>query len=82
MKDLNCKTAIVTGSSRGIGRAVALRLAEDGANVIVTYHSNKDTAEKIVSEIKEKGVDAIALLVRDDAGWITGQNIRATKGIV
>ena len=63
MSNLKRKTAIVTGSSRGIGKAIALRLAQDGANVVVTYHSNKDTAEKVVNEIKEKGVDAIALQV-------------------
>ena len=63
MKNLNGKTAIVTGSSRGIGKAIATRLAQDGANVIVTYHSSKDTAEEVVKEIKDKGVDAIALQV-------------------
>ena len=63
MSNLKGKTAIVTGSSRGIGRAIALRLAEDGANVVVTYHSSKDTAEEVVNEIKQKGVDAIALQV-------------------
>ena len=63
MSNLKGKTAIVTGSSRGIGRAIALRLAEDGANVVVTYHSSKDTAEEVVNEIKQKDVDAIALQV-------------------
>ena len=63
MSNLKRKIAIVTGSSRGIGKAIALRLAQDGANVVVTYHSNKDTAEEVVNEIKEKGVDAIALQV-------------------
>jgi len=63
MRNLTGKTAIVTGSSRGIGKAIALRLAQDGANVVVTYHSSKDTAEEVVKEIKVKGVDAIALQV-------------------
>ena len=63
MKNLNNKTAIVTGSSRGIGRAIALRLAQDGANVVITYHSSKDVAEEVVNEIKEKGVEAIAFQV-------------------
>ena len=63
MSNLKGKTAIVTGSSRGIGRAIALRLAQDGANIIVTYYSSKDTAEEVVKEIKSKGVDAIALQV-------------------
>ena len=47
MSNLKGKTTIVTGSSRGIGKAIALRLAQDGANVVVTYHSNKDTADEI-----------------------------------
>ena len=63
MSNLNGKTAIVTGSSRGIGRAIAFRLAQNGANVVVTYHSSKDTAEEVVNEIKAKDVDAIALQV-------------------
>ena len=63
MANLTGKTAIVTGSSRGIGRAIATRLARDGANVVVTYHSSKDTAEEVVNEIEEQGVKAIALQV-------------------
>ena len=63
MVNLKGKTAIVTGSSRGIGRAIALRLARDGANVVVTYHSSQEIAEEVVKEIKDKDVDAIALQV-------------------
>ena len=63
MANLNGKTAIVTGSSRGIGKAIATRLAEDGANIVVTYHSSEDIATSVVTEIKKKGVDAIALQV-------------------
>ena len=63
MANLTGKTAIVTGSSRGIGRAIATRLAHDGANVVITYHSSKDLAEEVVDEIKQKGVDAISLQV-------------------
>ena len=59
MSNLNGKTAIITGSSRASRRAIALRLARDGANVVVTYHSSKDKAEEIVKEIKDKGVDAM-----------------------
>ena len=63
MGNLQGKTAIVTGSSRGIGKAIANRLAEDGANVVVTYHSSQDKAEELVSDIEQKGVKAIALQV-------------------
>ena len=49
------KTAIVTGVSRGIGRAVATRLALDGFAVVVSYLSNAGEAEEVVAEIKGIG---------------------------
>jgi 3-oxoacyl-[acyl-carrier protein] reductase len=55
------KTAIVTGSSRGVGRATALRLAEGGANVVVNYLSNDSEADETVRLCQEKGVEAIAV---------------------
>lgn len=61
MASLNGKVAIVTGSSRGIGRAVAERLSRDGANIVVTYAGNRDKAEEVVSLIKANGTEAIAL---------------------
>ena len=57
---LNCKTALVTGASRGIGRAIALRLAEDGANVAVIYAGSADKAKAVVNEITALGVNAKA----------------------
>lgn len=57
---LNGKTALVTGASRGIGRAIALRLAEDGANVAVIYAGSSDKAEAVVNEITALGVNAKA----------------------
>lgn len=57
---LNGKTALVTGASRGIGRAIALRLAEDGANVAVIYAGSDDKAEAVVNEITALGVNAKA----------------------
>lgn len=61
MASLTEKVAIVTGSSRGIGRALAERLGRDGAKVVVTYAGNRDKAEEVVSTIKANGSDAIAL---------------------
>jgi 3-oxoacyl-[acyl-carrier protein] reductase len=63
MTSLAGKVAIVTGSSRGIGRAIAERLGRDGANVVVTYVGNQDKAFEVVSAIKANGSEAIALQV-------------------
>ena len=54
------KTVIITGGSRGIGRAIALRLAEDGANVAVIYAGSADKAKAVVNEITALGVNAKA----------------------
>lgn len=54
------KTAIVTGASRGIGRAVALRLARDGYNVVLNYRASEAEAEALCAEIGALGVDARA----------------------
>ena len=55
------KSALVTGASRGIGRSIALQLAEEGYNVAVNYAGSKDKAEAVVEEIKAKGVDSFAI---------------------
>jgi len=55
------KTAIVTGASRGVGRATAIRLAEGGANVVVNYLSNEVEALETVRVCQNKGVEAIAV---------------------
>ncbi|CPC23240.1 3-oxoacyl-[acyl-carrier-protein] reductase [Staphylococcus aureus] len=55
------KSALVTGASRGIGRSIALQLAEEGYNVAVNYVGSKEKAEAVVEEIKAKGVDSFAI---------------------
>ena len=52
---LEGKIAVVTGASRGIGRAIALELAEQGAQVIINYNGSLESAEKVKSEIEAKG---------------------------
>lgn len=61
MAPLAEKVAIVTGASRGIGRAIALKLASNGASVVVNYAGNADKAQEVVAEIEKLGVQAIAL---------------------
>ena len=54
-------TALVTGASRGIGRAIAIALAQYGARVIVNYLNSKENAQSVVELIKQAGGDAIAI---------------------
>lgn len=61
MKPLENRVAIVTGSSRGIGRAIALELAAQGARVVVNYQSSAPAAEEVVARIAEGGGQAIAV---------------------
>jgi 3-oxoacyl-[acyl-carrier protein] reductase len=63
MSSLSGKVAIVTGSSRGIGRGIAERLGRDGASVIVTYAGNRDKAEEVVQAIAAAGSKATAIQV-------------------
>lgn len=55
------KNALVTGGSRGIGKAIAVELAKNGVNVAITFVNNEDLAERTVDEIKKHGVRALAV---------------------
>ncbi|MBD2200446.1 MULTISPECIES: 3-oxoacyl-[acyl-carrier-protein] reductase [Calothrix] len=61
LQKLQGQVAIVTGASRGIGRAIALELASYGANVVVNYASSSGAADSIVTEITNAGGQAIAI---------------------
>ena len=68
--ELSGKTALVTGASRGIGAAMALRLARTGAHVAVNYAGSRDAAEALVAEIEGAGGKAFA--VQADVGTMAG----------
>ena len=55
------KIALVTGSSRGLGKSTALNLAKKGVDVIITYHRNAEEAKNVVAEIEQLGAKAVAL---------------------
>ncbi|MFF2023054.1 3-oxoacyl-[acyl-carrier-protein] reductase [Streptomyces sp. NPDC058171] len=61
MSDSSSRTALITGGSRGLGRATALRLADDGYDVAFCYTANADAARELEKEITERGVRVLAL---------------------
>jgi NAD(P)-dependent dehydrogenase (short-subunit alcohol dehydrogenase family) len=69
MGSLSGKVAIVTGASNGIGRAIAERLAEDGAIVVVNYNHSYEKAKHVVTGIQAKGGKAVT--VQSDMSQVT-----------
>jgi NAD(P)-dependent dehydrogenase (short-subunit alcohol dehydrogenase family) len=61
MNTISNKIALITGGSRGLGKSMALNLADDGFDVIITYQTQKAAADLVVQEIEEKGRKAISL---------------------
>lgn len=61
MTNLKNKTAIITGSVRGLGKAIAERYASLGANVVINYSKDRDAAEKVVSNIEAMGAQVLAV---------------------
>jgi 3-oxoacyl-[acyl-carrier protein] reductase len=55
------KVALITGASRGIGRAIAGRLASEGADVVVNYHANADAAEQVAEHVRASGRQALVV---------------------
>src|SRR5258708_34540170 len=83
MTALQNKTALVTGASRGIGRATALALAEAGAHVLVHYGRSKQEAESLVAEIQRKGGHAGAIsadLVTPEGDALVATQVGAIVG--
>ena len=66
---LNGKKALVTGSDQGIGQAIAIRLAQEGADVVVHYRKNRDAAEETRERISQMG--RVAASVQADVGRVT-----------
>ena len=83
MATLNGKTALVTGASRGIGRATAVALAEAGARVLVHYGRSAREAESLVAEIQKKGGRAEPIsadLGTPDGAFLLSKQVRSIAG--
>jgi len=78
-KDLQGKVAIITGASSGIGEAIAVELAAQGAAVVVNYHSEEDEANAVVGRIKQAGGQALAVQAnvahQDDVNRMVQQTV-------
>jgi 3-oxoacyl-[acyl-carrier protein] reductase len=81
MANLTNKTALVTGASRGIGRAAARALAQNGARILAHYGRGREEAESLVSEIRGAGGQAEAIaadLGTDDGAHVLAEKVRKT----
>ena len=68
------KTALVTGGSRGIGKAICIRLAESGYHILINYQSNRQAAEETLAEVKSKGSSG-ELMMFDVADEVQVQSV-------
>jgi len=78
------KLAVITGGSRGIGAATARRLAADGYQILLTYASDSQSAERVIAEIRNSGVDCFAVKVdcsEPDEVFVLGQHPWCKSGI-
>lgn len=76
---LKDKVALVTGSSRGVGRAIALAYAREGASVVVNYTANQTAGEEVIAAIKEMGEKAV--LVKADVSKAADAEALVQKGV-
>src|SRR5690242_10917674 len=80
---LQGKVALVTGGSRGIGRAIALKLAALGATVVINYNKNAEEAEAVLKAVREAGSDGMAVQadvsVSADAQRLIDETVKAYK---
>ncbi len=79
LQKLQDQVAIVTGASRGIGKATALALATEGAKVVVNYASSSEAADAVVAEITQAGGDAIALCADVSQADAVDEMVKQTK---
>lgn len=81
--NLDGKVALVTGSSQGIGKDIAIRLAQDGAKVVVNYRSHPEGAEQTLDEIKAVGGDChmVEGYCNDDRGYSVGADLGLVEDV-